>query len=139
MFVKRRMQVLVSLNDLVKVLIKKLSHNGNCIAIAEKRENAFYHLAITEELCTLLQVKSELVEGKTIAEILPLDLANKIRKHYEEAWKGKEVLYKMDFPLGTQETLYKVLSPVKQNGEVVRLISHVVTADQIPSALKHIA
>jgi hypothetical protein len=125
--------------NIVKKLIKKLSLNANSICIVEKRENAFYHLALTLELCTLLQVKSESIEGKSIQEILPLYLSNQISKHYEEAWKGKEVLYKIDFPFGSKQTLYKVLSPVKMNGEVTRLISHIVTADQIPSTLRHIA
>ncbi|MGM0807573.1 MAG: hypothetical protein ACQET8_22980 [Bacillota bacterium] len=130
---------MVNLNNLVKKLIKKLSINENSICVIEKREDAFYHLAITEELCSLLQVNPDLIEGKEISEILSPLQTKIISKYYVKAWGGKEVFYKLDFPHGSKETLYKVLSPIILNGEVVRLISHVVTINQIPESLRNIA
>jgi hypothetical protein len=128
---------LLNLNLLIKKLVKKLSVNSNTIGVVEKRGNAFYFHSITEELCTLLHVAPELIENKTIEEILPLDLSNKISKYYHEAWNtGNEVFYKLDLPLGNKTTLYKILSPIVVNGKVVRLHSHMVSIEQIPVKLR---
>jgi hypothetical protein len=128
---------MANINKIIEILTKKISVNANTICVVEKMGNAFYFHSITKELCSLIHVEPELIVNKVIEEILPLDLSNKISKYYHEAWNtGKEVFYKLDFPFGNNTTLYKVLSPVVVNGEVIRLHSHCVSIDQIPVSLR---
>lgn len=130
---------MLDLNALIKKLVKKLSVGANTFCITEKRGSSFFQLSVTQELCSLLHVDRDLIEQKDFAEILPLDLANKISKYYERAWNGEEVFYKLDFPHGNHDLLYKVITPVKYKGKVVRLVAYVVTVEQIPAELREVA
>lgn len=128
---------MADLNEIIGKLTKKISENKNTICVIEKLGDVFYFHAITNELCSLLQVEPELIKCKIIEEILPLDLSNEISKYYHEAWNtGKDVFYKLDFPYGNHLTLYKVISPVFLSGEVIRLHSHCVSIEQIPVSLR---
>lgn len=89
-----------------------------------KRKESFIHTIADGELLYKLNLTPELLIGRSLYEVLPLDMAKEKLKYYERAWRGEEnVTYESKL---NGVHYFSSLQPVWKGGRVVEVIGSAV-------------
>lgn len=89
-----------------------------------KRKETFIHTIADGELLYKLNLTPELLIGRSLYEVLPIDMAEEKLRYYEKAWAGEEnVTYESEL---NGVHYFTSLQPVWKGGRVVEVIGSAV-------------
>ncbi|NEU30807.1 GHKL domain-containing protein [bacterium LRH843] len=88
----------------------------------QKKEGTFIHTFIEGELLHTLGMTQSKIINKTLVDLFPNDIAEKIFSFYEKAWHGEYVTYE-GYIQGVH--FLTSLSPIKKDSRVVEVIASV--------------
>lgn len=123
---------------LIVKLVKKMALAANYIAFIEKSGEFFYHVDVSEEICEVMEVAPNVIVGKSLMDLYPLEMAKEYRRLYEKAWLGQEVKYNAVDPIKNEEYCI-VLSPIVYQGKTSQLMMFMIEKCKLPLHLQTVA
>jgi hypothetical protein len=129
---------MVNVETVLIKLIKKKAVALDLIFVFEKQGDFFIHTFVSQAFSDRVKVHKNKLIRKNLFDIHPEEVALSRRNLYEKAWGGQEVYYQIDNSLNSDCPFYAVLSPVFENGEVIRVIGFGTPYEEIPTRIREI-
>lgn len=129
---------MVNVETVLIKLIKKKAVALDLIFAFKKQGSFFMHTYVSQAFSERVRVHKNKLIRKNLFDIHPKEVALSRRNLYEKAWGGQEVYYQVKNSLNSGCPFYAVLSPVFENGEVIKVIGFGSPYEEIPTRIREI-